>query len=776
MNKIAQPMHQIFDIHGGIHPPECKTQSLTLPLAPAVLPQQVILPLSQHIGNPAKSIVRIGERVQTGQLIARAQGPFSVNLHASLSGTVIALEDRPIAHSSGMNAPCIVIESDGLDEWTELSPCLDYTQVEPAELLLKIQAAGLAGLGGAGFPTAIKLNPRADHNIHTLIINATECEPYITADDTLMREKADEVILGTLLLAHLLGQPKNILIGVEDNKPTAIAALEQALQKNSAKAPAKDKEQIKIVSFPTKYPSGGEKQLIQILTGQEVDSGAIPSSLGIVCQNVGTTVAAWQAVRYGRPLISRITTIVGEALDIQRNIEVRFGTLISEILTQHGFHREQASRLIMGGPMMGFALQDAAVPVVKTTNCILAPSSQELPEPPPAQACIRCGMCAEVCPASLLPQQLFWYAQAEDFDRLQSHNLMDCIECGACAYVCPSNIPLVQYYRASKGTIKQAAIDKQKSDRSRERFEFRQLRLDKAEAEKEAKRQLRKEAAEQAKKLAAEQKQQTEQAPQTAVSETDSLIDPLAEKAKFERALSSAKNRLQKALERVDNAEPERRDKMAARVKEAELKVLDAQKKLEQCSSTLSPLDSNDPVAAAIARAKAKAALPPQAKLSSNIEVLKKRMAITSDKLTIAKTEGASTVEALQAGLDKMQGKLDTLQQDLQNLPLDETLDLPPEKSSEPVATSVTKTALDPATAAIERAKAKAIAAANMSPAEKLHTQIAAMETRIKKTTDKVASARSEGSDVADALQLGLDKMTAKLKKAKSDLKTLEQT
>lgn len=752
-------MIQIYDIPGGIHPPECKEQSLQLPLAPAVIPKHVVLPLSQHIGTPASAIVEVGDKVLTGQLLAEPQGIFSVGIHASISGTVTAIEDRPIPHSSGMTAPCVVIESDGRDQWVELEPVEDYTQLDREQLLDKIRRAGLAGMGGAGFPSAVKLNPRANHNIDTLIINGTECEPYITADDILMREKADEVIQGTLLLAHLLGNPKNIYIGVEDNKPTAIDLLRQA-----AKGTA-----VAVVDFPTKYPSGGEKQLIQILTGREVGSGEIPASLGIVCQNVGTTVAAWQAVRFGRPLVSRITTVVGEALDTQRNIEVRFGTLISEVLEQHGFSADVAGRLIMGGPMMGFAMQDANVPVIKTTNCILAPSKEELPEPPPAQACIRCGMCAEACPASLLPQQLYWYAQSEDFDRLQAHNLMDCIECGACSFVCPSNIPLVQYYRASKGAIKQAAIDKQKSDRSRERFEFRQARLDKAEAEKEAKRQARKEAAEKAKKLAAEQKLQQEQNPQAAepvpaasAAAAPAAADPGAEKAKLERALSSAQNRLEKARERLDGADESRRDKMAARVKEAELKVSEAQAKLDQLQSSGS--DDDDPVAAAIARAKAKAALPPHEKLKSNIDALKKRMAVADEKLTLARQDGAATADALQAGLDKMQTKMDVLQQELK--------DLGPEPTA--AAPTAIETPLDPAAAAIERAKAKALAAASMSPAEKLRDQIASMQTRIAKTTEKVAAAKAEGAASADALQLGLDKMTAKLDKACADLKALE--
>ncbi|MDO8310789.1 MAG: electron transport complex subunit RsxC, partial [Sideroxyarcus sp.] len=368
--------------------------------------------------------------------------------------------------------------------------------------------------GGAGFPTAVKLAPKSTQVIDTLILNGAECEPYITADDMLMQVRAAELVSGTLLLSHILHHPKNLLIGIEDNKPKAIAAVRAAVAGAAVTDP--EAANIQVVVFPTKYPSGGAKQLIQILTGREIPSGHHSADIGVICVNVGTAAAAWRAVRFGEPLVSRITTVVGDALGTQRNVDVLFGTPISYLLAQHGFNANNASRVVMGGPMMGFTLLDLAAPVIKTTNCILAPSKQELPEPMPAQACIRCGMCAEVCPASLLPQQLFWYAQAEDFERLESHNLFDCIECGACSYVCPSTIPLVQYYRAAKGSIRLHDIEKEKSDRSRQRFEFRQQRIAKEEAEKEAKRVARQKAAEEAKKKLAEKAAEAAAAPQTA--------------------------------------------------------------------------------------------------------------------------------------------------------------------------------------------------------------------------------------------------------------------
>ncbi len=482
MNAQQRPT-RIWGFHGGVHPPENKEQSLHHPIAVAGVPEQLVLPLAQTLGAPPEPIVNAGDAVLKGQCIAEASGFVSVPLHAPTSGTVSAIEDRPIAHASGMSATCIVIDCDGKDQWAERQAVEDYRQCEPSELVQRIRDAGIAGMGGAGFPSAVKLSPRA--KITTLIINATECEPYITADDSLLRERSADVLQGVDVLTHIL-QPARILIGIEDNKPQAIQALQGAMQDRP----------YEIVVFPTKYPSGGEKQLIEILTGEQVPSGGLPADIGIVCQNVGTVHAIKRAIIDGEPLLSRITTLTGDALQTQRNLEVLLGTPFSYLLSQCGWQPGKAERLIMGGPMMGFAVTDPAVPVVKTTNCILAPSAQELPEQPIAQACIRCGMCAEACPASLLPQQLYWYARSRDYEQLEKHNIKDCIECGACSYVCPSNIPLVQYYRASKAELRQRADEHRKAEQSRERFEFRLQRLEAAEKERAEKKAARKKAAE----------------------------------------------------------------------------------------------------------------------------------------------------------------------------------------------------------------------------------------------------------------------------------------
>ncbi|WP_084341342.1 electron transport complex subunit RsxC [Ectopseudomonas oleovorans] len=484
---------KIWDIPGGIHPAERKELSNRTPIQQAPLPKRLVLPLGQHIGTVAEPCVVVGQRVRKGEKIAEANGVVSVPLHAPTSGTVVFIGEQPYPHASGILAPAIVIDSDGLDEWIELAPHPDYRSLEPAELLTLIREAGINGLGGAGFPTAVKLTARPTQKIHTLIINGTECEPYITADDVLMRERAAELVAGIEVLTHLI-QPQQVLIGIEDNKPEAIAAVRAACSGRDY--------QVRV--FPTKYPSGGEKQLIQILTGVEVPSGGLPADIGILCQNVGTCVAIHDAVLLGKPLISRITTLTGEALARPGNVEALIGTPVGELLAFAGLDASKINRLIMGGPMMGFTLPSLDVPLIKTSNCLLASTATELPPPPPAMPCIRCGECAEACPASLLPQQLHFFALGQEHQQLKAHNLFDCIECGACAYVCPSSIPLVQYYRVAKAEIRELEQKQLKAEHSKQRFEQRQERLRRAEEQKEAERKARAEKAARAKAAQAE--------------------------------------------------------------------------------------------------------------------------------------------------------------------------------------------------------------------------------------------------------------------------------
>ncbi|RYY04314.1 MAG: electron transport complex subunit RsxC [Gammaproteobacteria bacterium] len=681
---------KVWEIPGGIHPPENKTQSTQLPLGSLPIPPQLIIPLNQHIGAPAKPVVRVGDKVLAGQLIAQADGIFSANIHASSSGVIIKIDNFILPHPSGMSGECIWIDTDGKHEFIPAEICEDYLSEDRLILIEKIRAAGVAGLGGAGFPTSVKLTTKSIQKIDTLIINGAECEPYITADDMLMQSRADDVIAGAYLLSHILHHPQRIIIGVEDNKPKAVAALEAALKKIAK--PEQD-NLIEIAVIPTKYPSGGAKQLIQMLTGREIPHGHHSADVGAICVNVGTTVAAWRAVRFGEALISRVTTVVGESLSVQRNIDVLIGTPIDYVLQQHGFDESKASRVIIGGSLMGFTLHDLRAPVIKTTNCILAPSKKEAPIPPPAQACIRCGLCSEACPASLLPQQLFWYAQAQDVERLQAHNIFDCIECGACSYVCPSKIPLVQYYRAAKGTIRQQTADKEKADRSRQRFEFRQSRIDKEEAEKEAKRVARKKAADEAKQKLAEQKSAAAKeenkvtedlSPVLAVPQVEAVVSAVAkanasqlsyedQKARLERILGAAKNSLESARAPLVPKNPEfpiteeQLVRQQSRIKQTELNVVEAEKKLADFLGTASqPVE--DPVATAIARAQAKLSQSSEEKLRANIEAMQARLLKAQQKTEQAKAENSPSAKALQMGVEKMQEKIAEAQAELNSI------------------------------------------------------------------------------------------------------------
>ncbi|KPQ01157.1 electron transport complex subunit RsxC [Marinobacter sp. HL-58] len=477
-------MTQLWSFPGGIHPAENKHISTARPIAGAGLPELLVLPLQQHIGEPAEPCVDIGERVLKGQKIADVTGGMGVPVHAPTSGTIESISLQPVPHPSGMSDLCITLRPDGQDQWTALRPIDNYRDLDRETILDLIRDAGISGMGGAGFPTNIKLRPPKDRKVDTLILNGAECEPYITADDMSMRERADEILAGLRIMAWIL-RPERCVIAIEDNKPEAIAAIRKAAEGT----------QTEVTVIPTRYPSGGEKQLIQILTGMEVPSGGIPADIGVMCQNVGTAMAVSAAIFRGEPLISRVTTVTGQAVTNPGNFDVLIGTPIEYLLTRAGLDNGALHRLVLGGPMMGYTLETPAVPVVKTTNCVIAATAEELPDPAPEQPCIRCGACAEACPMELLPQQLFWYSRAGELDKAEHLNLFDCIECGICSYVCPSAIPLVQYYRAAKGEIRVQQAEQLKADRARERFEARQARLEREQQEKEQRRKERAKAA-----------------------------------------------------------------------------------------------------------------------------------------------------------------------------------------------------------------------------------------------------------------------------------------
>ncbi|KJY81460.1 electron transporter RnfC [Vibrio galatheae] len=464
----------LWTFPGGVHPAENKSQSVSNGLVHAAIAEEIVLPVKQHIGKPGNITVEVGEQVLKGQSLTKYDTSFMLPVHAPTSGTVIAIEPRTTAHPSGLSETCIVIKPDMADNWCERDAWQDYQQRTPEELLEKIRQAGVSGMGGAGFPTAKKIQSGIAKT-DILIINAAECEPYITADDMLMREHADEIIQGIEVVEHIL-KPQLTVIGIEDNKPEAVKALQQA---------AKHKD-IVIRVIPTKYPSGGEKQLIKILTDKEVPNGGIPADIGMLVQNVGSLYAIKRAVIDGEALVERVVTLTGDTFKQPRNVWALLGTPVQSLLSEFGYQADKKlPRLIMGGPMMGFTLPHAQVPITKTSNCILAPTRQEISPQQYEMACIRCGQCAEACPASLLPQQLFWHSKAEELDKCEELNIKDCIECGACAFVCPSEIPLVQYYRQAKAEIRTRKEESEAAERAKIRFEDKKARLERDKAARE---------------------------------------------------------------------------------------------------------------------------------------------------------------------------------------------------------------------------------------------------------------------------------------------------
>lgn len=426
------------------------------------LPDKIILPLRQHIGNPSEPLVKKGDKVLKGQKIARANGYVSVPVHATTSGTILDIGTCPTQQEQQMQTPCIIIEPDGNDNWFGIEAVDDYLSVDPEKLQYLMREAGIVGMGGAGFPAHVKLCEGTTTAVDTLIINGAECEPYISCDDRIIREKANYIVSGTRMLQHAI-QAKYCVIAVEEDMPEAFDALNALIG-----------DDIELVKVPARYPAGGEKQLIKVLTGKEVPSGGLPIHIGIVMHNVGTAAAAFRAVTRGEPLISRYVTISGD-IEEPRNLQVLLGTPVKHCLEQVGYQQRDNEVVIMGGPMMGKHIHDTSMPVIKTTNSILITSEfihrKEMP-------CIGCGQCVDVCPAKLLPQELFKYSRAKAIRQTRELHLFDCIECGCCAYVCPSNIPLVQYYRQAKNDIALHEKKQAEYDHARSRFEARNERLE----------------------------------------------------------------------------------------------------------------------------------------------------------------------------------------------------------------------------------------------------------------------------------------------------------
>ena len=471
---------------GGVYPSYRKELSLRHPCHDPIIPDELVLPLQQHVGAPAVPLVTVGERVRKFQRLAKPAPGLSAPVHAPTSGLIKAIEKRPLPHPSGLPDWCIVIEPDHEDEAGEM-PIEIETPTCPTSLKQMILQAGIVGMGGAGFPSWRKL-PQKKGQVHTLLLNGAECEPYITCDDMLMQTRAEEIIRGACTIAACIGAEK-IIVGIEDNKPRALAAMQQAAEGRG----------VEIQSVPTVYPMGGQKQLTEQLTGIEIPADAHAVDVGLLMFNVATVAAIHHASEYHQPLISRMVTVTGEGLNDPMNIEALLGTPFATLAALADPKTELNYPLIMGGPMMGFEVPDPTVPVIKTTNCILANPPQPVE---PAMPCIRCGECMEACPVNLLPQQMYWHAHAHEWDKVEKLNLFDCIECGCCSFVCPSHIPLVQYYRHAKGEIRKLREEQAFQEHARRRHEAHLARLEREKQEKEARLQAKKAAV---KKQAAQQ-------------------------------------------------------------------------------------------------------------------------------------------------------------------------------------------------------------------------------------------------------------------------------
>ncbi|KZN65378.1 electron transport complex subunit RsxC, partial [Pseudoalteromonas luteoviolacea] len=605
---------KLWQFPGGIHPPEQKFVSNQIGIGNLPLPEYLVLPLKQHIGANGQLLVNKGEHVLKGQVLTRPGTNWSLPIHAPTSGTITDIKPMPSAHPSAMPELSIILTPDGEDKWCPLTSRESIEGLDNKALIDILHHAGIAGMGGAGFPTYVKAD--SAKQIEYLVVNGVECEPYITADDMLMREHAKEIISGIEVMMSILSVQRT-LVGIEDNKPQAIEAMRVAASHN---------DKILIRAIPTKYPSGGEKQLIKVLTSKEVPSGGIPADVGVLVQNVGTLYAVSEAVYQGKPLIERVVTVTGNTIHTPQNVWALLGSEVKHLLHSQGFTPVDDQRVIMGGPMMGFTLPTVRIPVVKTTNCILAPDNQELAVAGQEQACIRCSACADACPQTLLPQQLQWFAKGKEYEKLEEYNLFDCIECGACSYVCPSEIPLVQYYRVAKAEIREQKLEKVKAERAKERFEARKARLEREQ----------------------EERQNRHKRPaRTAPAKDKAKVSEALERVKSKRPEQSA---VQAAIERAkakkadgdtSTLEP---DNSAVALERAKRKE-QARKYKEEKAQSSDDSASKDAVAAAIARAKAKKAAAKAAQETNAPEQKDAKKAAVAAAIARAKAKKAGQSE-----------------------------------------------------------------------------------------------------------------------------------
>ncbi|MBN2647258.1 MAG: electron transport complex subunit RsxC [Thiotrichales bacterium] len=602
--KLISPLYPmakrwLYRFHGGIFPQYNKSLSTRNPIVPAILPSELILPLSQAVGEVAEPVVQVGDRVRKNQLIARskedAERKLVVAIHAPTSGNIVAIEPRTLAHPSGLKELCLVLQPDGQNDAIENALHSDGAWPQTPQALKKLLAeSGIIGMGGAGFPTYAKL-PNVPGKIHTLIINGAECEPFISCDDLLMQTQAQEILLGGQITANALGA-QQLLCGIETNKPDAIAAIQQAITQlqalNQAPVP------MQLMQVATVYPMGGQKQLVYEMTGIELQSGGHASDQGLLMMNVATLRAIYRAVQLGEPLTSRLVTVSGLGLESGFNVEALIGTPFDELaaLARPKFPLDYP--LIMGGPMMGVQMPNNHVPVLKTTNCILAnpPQPREIQMP-----CIRCGECMDACPVNLLPQQMYWHAQGHEFDKVEKLNIKDCIECGCCSYVCPSHIPLVQYYRHAKAEIKQRHAEKAAAELAKQRHAFRLARLEREKAEREARLKAKKAA--------------VKTMPAAATNEAATLVTENATTLSArEKAILAAQAAAARKEGQTDNDKKTKgqslgtnKDKTAA-AEAAKKRALEAAQKARATTATPKTADTPSPVTPQNARDKAIAA------------------------------------------------------------------------------------------------------------------------------------------------------------------------
>jgi len=468
---------RLFPVRGGIHPDYRKERTSESAIVALPLPAALYIPLQQHIGAASEAVVAVGDVVKKGQIVARSGGVVSAASHAPTSGRVAAVTDFTAPHPSGLPQPTIVIEPDGRDEWAaDLPPGIDDPfAADPKAIRDRVAAPGIVGMGGAAFPSAVKLNLGTQHKLETLLINGAECEPYLTCDDRLMREFAAEVVDGARVMAHALGAPR-VVVGIETNKPQAIEAMTRA----AAAFP-----DVTVVGVPVQYPMGSERHLTQAITGRETPARKLTADLGVVVHNVATARAVHHAVRFGRPLVRRVVTVSGGAIARPANVEAPLGTLVSELVAFCGGFSQPPRRVVNGGPMMGQPLPRLEVPVVKGMSGILALTLDETDEKP-SQPCIRCGSCVTICPCGLVPVEMAAFIRHDNLDGAAKSGVMDCVSCGSCSYICPSHIPLVHFFNYAKGALNAKDRERRHLDQIKALAESHALRVEKQAAAKKA--------------------------------------------------------------------------------------------------------------------------------------------------------------------------------------------------------------------------------------------------------------------------------------------------